>query len=522
MKKFNQHLMTAAVALGIALIPSALSARGLASEVQIEMALEARVGALVSRFDPKSMVRVDVNFARISAPLPGTSLEVQNFAGSSEGGPLRDQEISSVKVSISTSKEDFPTWLKEEIARVLPTRSPKIEIQVWPADVVRDLAAVADGDLDSVMESFVSLQSAQSRKMPVYLGVGVIALLFASLGLGGFFAFAQRRRSLELSRLLESRLIPALQGLGQNNEGGGSSSRPTVVQATLTASPGAFRDSSGGSASSSQANDVEGLKFESLEALFADCYWCHQDSYASWLWGAMSQSQRQDLFTSKHVDKNYLKWIQLLPKERFEDHLDPIYLSPPPVHSLSQDDLARWVEQRPVGYHFLSPLRQRNLPISLKTRLTCAVERADEGVSVAKFPDRQSAKRVLPFLQQFGDLSFEDETTILHNPSFVPESMRPQLKSLVWLALRPLDHRQKILVEHSAEALAAAWVGAPEVLARLREALPERKREMLDGYLKVIEVNRKTSVYSKLVEMGLDPRTPHIDDKSEKNTRRAA
>jgi hypothetical protein len=84
----------------------------------------------------------------------------------------------------------------------------------------------------------------------------------------------------------------------------------------------------------------------------------------------------------------------------------------------------------------------------------------------------------------------------------VREDMRPQLKSLVWLSLRPLEYRKMVLAQYSAEQLAEAWIGSPEVLARLMEALPEKKRLMLEGYLKTTTVSKKSSVYLRLVESG--------------------
>jgi hypothetical protein len=59
------------------------------------------------------------------------------------------------------------------------------------------------------------------------------------------------------------------------------------------------------------------------------------------------------------------------------------------------------------------------------------------------------------------------------------------------------------LAEFSAEELASAWAGAPEVLSRLSEALPEKKRSMLESYRSTIDVNRKAATFNKLVDLGL-------------------
>jgi hypothetical protein len=513
MKHFNRFIvrnLLASLLLGLVSLSGVAEAqsRSIASEVDLEKTLEERVRPLVLRFDPAAMVRVNVVFSRISAPLPGTALDVQDYTGSSDSGTLRDGEVSSVTITVFSEKQTLPTWLTDEINSVVPNLKPRIETKALSPEAKQAIAENQPTNPSQMIENAMNTFSSQVRTLSLYVVLGLGGILLIGIGVGAFVAFSlQKRRSLETSHLFESRLIPALQNIGQG-ESGGSSSRPTVVQATLTAPVGGFQgQGSTGESSNGQAlSSVSGLSQSALEGVLADCYWCHQDSYAAWLWSAMSPAQREGIFASKLVDREYLRWIQSLPREKMEEHLNPVYLSPPALHRISQTDMARWVERFPVGFHVLSPMRQKTLPISLKTRLACAAENLDEKTKVPAFPDKESPKRVLQVIQQFGDLTQEDETTLLHNPLLVSESLRPQIRSLVWLALKPLETRQKILSEHSAEALAAAWWGSPEVLARLQEALPEKKRQMLEGYLKFVEVNKKTSVFGRLVDAGLDTR----------------
>ncbi len=508
--RFNVRNLLASLLLGLVTLSGVAEAqsRSIASEVDLEKTLEERVRPLVLRFDPAAMVRVNVVFSRISAPLPGTALDVQDYTGSSDSGTLRDGEVSSVTITVFSDKQTLPTWLTDEINSVVPNLKPRIETKALSPEAKQAIAENQATNPSQMIENAMNAFSSQARTLSLYVVLGLGGILLIGIGVGAFVAFSlQKRRSLETSHLFESRLIPALQNIGQG-ESGGSSSRPTVLQATLTAPAGGFQGqgSSGESSNGQASSSVSGLSQSALEGVLADCYWCHQDSYAAWLWSAMSPAQREGIFASKLVDREYLRWIQSLPREKMEEHLNPVYLSPPALHRISQTDMARWVERFPVGFHVLSPMRQKTLPISLKTRLACAAENLDEKTKVPAFPERESAKRVLEVIQQFGDLTQEDETTLLHNPLLVSESLRPQIRSLVWLALKPLETRQKILSEHSAEALAAAWWGSPEVLARLQEALPEKKRQMLDGYLKFVEVNKKTSVFGRLVDAGLDTR----------------
>jgi hypothetical protein len=217
----------------------------------------------------------------------------------------------------------------------------------------------------------------------------------------------------------------------------------------------------------------------------------------------MTPVQRTALLSSSKLDSTYLKSVQVFPKERSEDHLDPAYLKPLAIGHLSQEDLARWVESFRPGFHLLPPMRQATLPISFKLRLDCLAEPLDAKLKIPPLPERPSTKRTLLAVQRIGDLSLDDEATILHNPSMVPEAMKPYVRSLVWLALNPFEKRQKVLAEFSAEELATAWGGAPEVLSRLSEALPEKKRAMLESYRSTIEVNRKAGTFNKLVDLGL-------------------
>ncbi|MEO6459392.1 MAG: hypothetical protein ABIO95_02985 [Bdellovibrionota bacterium] len=527
MKKITL-LMRTIISLSIFLLIAAYShpgqaqARALASEVDLERTLEDRVRPLVLRYDPDALVRVNVSFRKISSPLPGTALDVHDYSGSSDSGTVRDGEISGMVVTLFSAKENIPDWLQQEISSLVPGVKPRIERKALSPEAQQSMIQNRPSDPTQILESAISALTSQARTFSLYLVAGFGGILFLGIGLGALVAFSlQKRRSTETHKLLESRLIPALNNLGQGADAG-SSSRTTVVQATLSAPVGGFQGQGGGSSESSgpASASVAGLSLEALESVLSDCYWCHQDTYAAWLWSAMTPDQRNATYSSKFVDREYIKWIQSLPREKMEEHLNPVYLHPLALHRVSQVDMARWVEKYPIGFHVLSPMRQKTLPISLKTRLACAAETPDEKTKTPAFPERDSAKRILPVIQQFGELSPEDETTLLHNPLLVSESLRSHIRSLVWLALKPLDHRQKILSEHSAEALAAAWWGSEEVLARLNEALPEKKRQMLEGYLKVVEINKKTSAFGRLVDAGLDNR-PYTSDAALKQSRAA-
>lgn len=483
-------------------------ANGLSGEVELEVALEKRISPMVLRFDPNALIRVNVTLKKISAPLPGTAIEVQDFSGGGENATVTEADISSTVVTIYTSKDEFPSFIRKEITDALTGMRPTVKVSVMTDEQKNSLKGSDDNEaqkMEDLIREFLDNYGEQSRSLYLYLSLALGLVLLLTVGAGTGVAFTlQKKGANEMSRLVENRLVPVLKELGVNSEEkGGNRGGPTVLQATLTASPEALRGGGGGgSGGTSEASDVTSLSVEALEALMTDCYWCGHDTYASWLWSVMSPEQRNAIFSSVKLDREYLKFIQALPKERYEDHLDPIYLNPPALHHVSQQDLARWVEGFLPGFQLLSPLRQATLPISLKTRLACASEVIDEKTKVPGFPEKKSQKRNIKKIHKFADPTFEDETTILHNPTMVKEEIRPQLKTLVWLALRPLEYRKMVFTQYSAEQLAEAWHGSPEVLARLAEALPDKKRQMLEGYLRSIPPNKKSPVFLRLVESG--------------------
>ena len=504
LKKLSLVFLTLGLQTGI------VKASGLSGEVELEVALEKRISPIVLRFDPKALIRVNVTMRKISAPLPGTAIEVSDFSGGGENKSVNEEDIVSTIVTIYTTRDPFPTFIKKEISDALSGMKANVKVSQMTDEQKTSLQGSEESDAartGELISDFLESYGQQTRSLYYFLSIALGIVLLVAVGVGTGVAFSlQKRGANEMSRLVENRLVPVLKELSGNSEEKGGSRGPTVLQATLTASPDAFRGSGGGGGGggggTAEAPDVTSLSTAALESLVSDCYWCGNDTYASWLWSVMSPDQRGAVFASEKLDKEYLKFIQALPKDRFDDHLDPIYLNPPALHKVSQEDLARWVEGFLPGFQLLSPMRQGALPISLKTRLACAAEILDEKTKIQPFPDKKSQKRNIKKIHKFSDPTFEDETTILHNPAMVKEEIRPQLKSLVWLALRPLEYRKMVFTQYTAEQLAEAWLGSPEVLARLAEALPEKKRQMLEGYTRSVPPNRKSPVYLRLVESG--------------------
>jgi hypothetical protein len=103
----------------------------------------------------------------------------------------------------------------------------------------------------------------------------------------------------------------------------------------------------------------------------------------------------------------------------------------------------------------------------------------------------------------WGDLSVEDEVSLLKNPQVVPIALRGQIKSLVWLSLLPEEEIRAKLEQVDAKSLASAWVGPEEMLDRLESFLPERKKELLRNYRQRITAQRDSDSFVWLWEESL-------------------
>ncbi len=91
----------------------------------------------------------------------------------------------------------------------------------------------------------------------------------------------------------------------------------------------------------------------------------------------------------------------------------------------------------------MTPLRWDRLPLSLEQRLSFAemTNSKSESVKVAT----KSKTRELRARLEIKQLRAEDEQFIWNNPAKVPAHARSSLRSLVWLALAPIEERRKSL-----------------------------------------------------------------------------
>jgi hypothetical protein len=197
--------------------------------------------------------------------------------------------------------------------------------------------------------------------------------------------------------------------------------------------------------------------------------------------------------------KDYsLYCVDIRPNE-LSYHEHPYYLAPRGLLWTSQEDLSSQVRKDFSLWHFLSPMRQQNLPLNLEERLTAVQTKPD---SKKSFSEGHSPLRILEAKLTWKDLSSEDEATLLNHPEMVPVTMRRNIRSLVWLVQKDDVFIQKALARYDARSLALAWIGPEDLLKKLEAHLPEKKLKLLLNYKEKMAPSRSSDAYASLVAEG--------------------
>jgi hypothetical protein len=242
-------------------------------------------------------------------------------------------------------------------------------------------------------------------------------------------------------------------------------------------------------------------QLDSIKGMIADCYWTAKDSYALWIWKNLDFTQRTELLESLPYMREYSASLGNVPEKQFPFFDHAYYLKPFKLFMTSQEDLVQVVQAYPSTWHKLSPLRQAELSLGLEEKLKCMSVPSNDSAQTNTFP--ASALRTLSVQGTWGNLKDEDERELLRNPELVPKQIRGQIKSLVWLSLLPEERIREKFEKLDAQSLASAWVGPEDMLTRLENYLPDKKKALLKGYKSRIPAQRESPAFIWLWEESL-------------------
>lgn len=475
------------IALGfLFLFISSAAASSIQSRVVFENQIEQKISALIQRVDTLAMVQVQIKLRKINTELP-----VVGFGGSvtpiESDGQLGSMSIDNVSVRVVTQIDEVPEWIRSEIDKTLKSYDFKYAINYEKAagQITDDRLKFADS----------AVRSINQVKWATW-GLLLALMVFLTLVASSIRGVAERLEK-SLAKVIEEKVVPAFQTMG----GGGRSSRSD--REPKESSPQASQASMNSGGGSPSDKGLEDYPVDALLTLLSDCYWTKQDGYAHHLWKLMSQAQREKVLKASILDPAYFSFIRQSVPAAFDYHNDPSYLSAPTeFRAADQDELLAWVRKNPSHYHRLTPMRWDGLNLSLEERLKFRDVKPNTGADWPKL-FKASKPRELPVRLQLKSLRPEDEMYLSQNYQNVPKDLRASLRSLVWLAMAPLEDRRRALADLDAQQLAEAWTGPESVLAQLEEALPAKKREMLAHFRQSISPDRSSDAFAYLVDSGL-------------------
>ena len=492
-----------------------------AAEIKPKMELEnnvvSRVEKVLKNVDPLGYVQARVELKSLETTLPGTGVTLRGTVpvgnSGADGGGISIDDILKIEVVAWTSLQNAPSWLARELEKSVGVERSKIRLslQKMPPEMLETLntkkpAATPESpatrspasEKDKSDEQMSQLLRDTSTSWTQFFKENLIlaGIVFGIAFLFHVFFSYQRQKSLmTLLKTELSRLSTSL-----SNANGDAPSRQASA-----AAQGFREDRDDSKAGPTEVNAFTHMGDATLLALFTDCYWCEEDSYAAFIWDKISGNQRQMLIKAWSESVNYAKYFSgMKNKKDLFFHSHPCYLQPVGTENLSNYDLKNYVKREPSLWHTLSPLRQAALHLSLTEQMNC-LKAPVKGIVLpsAAVISENSKRKFKSSVSARAELSFADEEAILAQPDSVAPEFRSVAFSLVWLAMCPLEVRQKVLKAYSAQEIASAWFGCDAVIVALQESVAETKLKLIQSYLDKNTPSQNGEVYAELVAQGL-------------------
>jgi hypothetical protein len=465
------------------------------SKMDMENRMRDRVQEIATKADPTAFAQVAIKLRKIRSNLSFLGLET-HVTPLENGQDIGPESIESIDIKVLSRLEPFPEWLKNEIAATTGMEGIKVNVVYAKPDTpLKDVTSQLTEFFTE--ELYVTLNDSFANMKWAMWVLGVLFVAgFALIG-WTLFSFANKLEN-TLQKVIAENLVPMATALGQM--AGGTNKAAAI--------PTAKKDSGDGQPSrvtvdASSKNQFEQFSVPALAALFIDCYWTKMDGYAHYLWSQLNPQQREGLMKSEAVDPDYFSHIIGVPARPEDYHSHAWYMNPhEKFNKTDQKALGDWLKKNLDSSHMVSPLRLDYVELSLEERLKISANAKKVNADTKSLP--VSPPRVFAPKLRLASLSPADELFLFKNYSKIQLEARTQLKTLVWLAVAPIESRRKVLDQLDARQLAEAWSAPKEVLEELKKGLSAKKIEMLEHFLKTNEASRNSEVFAYLVDAGLE------------------
>ncbi len=483
---------------------------GANQQVLLETQLQERVFRIVQKADKMAIVQVKVDIRRLSSQggLPGVWSDVTAVTPVTADGSLAGEGIEAIHVRVISQIPEMPAWIQDEVKKSLVFDKVKVDTKFEKAKGTVSEDSKMDSTVETIKSVGKDIADGLSKTGSGETGKQISSALWGLVGglvitmvllCGAIFILGRKIES-AFFRVVDEKLAPLMQAQAAASSRRSRDDSPSAKAVATT--PAAAAGST-----ASDKNEFADLSDASIFAVVMDCYWTSSDAYANFIWTKLSMKQRDALLSHKDLGPElfrYFQFVRQFSPENLGYHQDVQYVeSDSSFTKVDQKDLAKYITSNPAQAVSVTPLRWDHLPISLSDRLkaTLAMNNATSKPVVAA-PLKASSLRPLPRRLEVKALSPDDETFLWSNPAMVQPDLRSSLKTLVWLALCPKEVREATLGEVDARDLAEAWVGPEQALAKLKEAIPPKKFDMLQSYLKETTPDRNSPVFEHLVAVG--------------------
>lgn len=447
-------------------------------KLHLESALENRIEKGLRHFDPTLHVQISVGYKKYES-MPGTSIEgLEDISPST----IDEVDIAKIYVSVTSQHKNIPADIKQKIFKLIPVEKNRISLKFIfePAIPVKVATPVEPKDLSTIANDF----SSQITKV-FFIGISCLLCLIL------IYSYTINSKNMNSFKTKFNELIEALQQSSFSQTS--SSSYKVATSENDQTFPQATN--------SDDISFINDFSIESLTELMGDCYWCHEDSYAHWLWKQLHLENKKNLLTAHKDFKNYVSHFLNEPPINKKMHEHPYYIQPLCLNLTSQEDLQSDIAKNQNLWKALSPIRKQHLEIPIEKKLKLIDSNNNDKIDW-KFKS-SSILRSFNSMAQFGNISNDDELVLFQQPELVPKNWRINIPTLLWLSQRPEPYIAQTLERFDARSLATGWIGTREVLDILEKHLPEKKLKLLKNYQSQITASKQSACFQDLFNAGL-------------------
>jgi hypothetical protein len=483
-----KKLMVALTFMLFAMPALATDSNTVSTIVDLELKITQKIKSIVLPVDPDVIVYTNITIKKINTELIGMQMSSVGIMATNQAEKIAESDIESVSVQVLTSLDVFPAEISKMLEGLVLGISKKGQVKVSRMDAKTSVTISKHKEFEKMQvdgyrkfEKFGDNITNILAQVPMVLGlIAVFQVL-----LMGFNTFFQSRTIGKLGKNIAA-MKPAE----------ASAPAPIRLEAPAERSTNAAEKAPTISKGFVEENPFKQMPLASLVSILSDAYWCQKDAYASWTLIQIPAQTKIELLEEWPPLQDYVKYLSQVEAKEDRFHHDPSYLKPQGYFKMSNVDLLAFIQKNKSQWSHLSLMRRQSMNMGLQERLD--LMNVQPSAKTATWGDKISAPRVLPKQIEISQLNSEDEDLLFSQPDVLAPSLRHQFPSLVWVALLPTAERTEALEEMSAQSLAEIWSGPEQVLEKIAQVLPEKKKTLLNEYRKQVRYNRNSPYLKSL------------------------